>query len=394
MTLTPDLLRWLQGDDAAAAELEALTRTPPDDASLLATLTRLRKRFMPTQASALVTTARLRRRAQKKFGELASLMFFSDAGLQQASPQAVAAYTARRFDKCPWVADLGCGIGADSLALAATGVDVLSVDRDVLAIALTRANAQALGHTAAIHPLQADVRFPAWVLPAAWADPGRRSHARRVFHPEALQPPLSRLLALHQQRIPHMGIKLMPGLAHEAIPSGVEAEWISLGGELKESVLWLGGLAAQPGRRATVLPAGVSLWASGTRAPVRPPGSYLFEPDPAVIRAGAVGDLAQSLDLWQIDAEIAYLSGDDALVTPFARFWRILEHHPFDLKKLNRRLRALQARVIAVKKRGSPIEPEPFRRRLYRHPAGRPLVVVLTRVADRPWMLLCEQATE
>jgi SAM-dependent methyltransferase len=389
MTLTPDLLRWLQGDDAAA-ELQALTRTPPDDASLLSTLTRLRKRFTPPQASALVTTARLRQRARKKFGEQAAKMFFSDAGLQQASPQAVAAHTARRFARFLHVADLGCGLGSDSLALARMGISVLSVDREPLALTLTQANARALGFSDAIHPVRADVRFPAWNLPVAWADPGRRDDARRLFHPEALQPPLSRLLSLHQSRIPHLGIKLMPGLAHDVIPPEAEAEWISFGGDLKEAVLWLGGLAEGPGRRATVLPSGVRLWALGTRAAVQAPGRFLFEPDPAVIRAGAVGDLAQMLNLWQIDEEIAYLSGDEALITPFARHWRILEHHSFDLKWLNQRLRAMQASVTAVKKRGSPIEPEPFRRRLYRHPNGRPVVVVLTRVADRPWMLICE----
>jgi SAM-dependent methyltransferase len=389
MTLTPDLLRWLQGDDVAA-ELQALTRTPPDDASLLSTLTRLRKRFTPPQASALVTTARLRQRARKKFGEQAAKMFFSDAGLQQASPQAVAAHTARRFARFLHVADLGCGLGSDSLALARIGIRVLSVDREPLALALTQANARALGFSDAIHPVRADVRFPVWNLPVAWADPGRRDDARRLFHPEALQPPLSRLLSLHQSRIPHLGIKLMPGLAHDVIPPEAEAEWISFGGDLKEAVLWLGGLAEGPGRRATVLPSGVRLWALGTRAAVQAPGRFLFEPDPAVIRAGAVGDLAQMLNLWQIDEEIAYLSGDEALITPFARHWRILEHHSFDLKWLNQRLRAMQASVTAVKKRGSPIEPEPFRRRLYRHPSGRPVVVVLTRVADRPWMLICE----
>jgi len=389
MTLTPDLLRWLQGDDAAA-ELQALTRTPPDDASLLSTLTRLRKRFTPPQASALVTTARLRQRARKKFGEQAAKMFFRDAGLQQASPQAVAAHTARRFARFLHVADLGCGLGSDSLALARMGISVLSVDREPLALTLTQANARALGFSDAIHPVRADVRFPAWNLPVAWADPGRRDDARRLFHPEALQPPLSRLVSLHQSRIPHLGIKLMPGLAHDVIPPEAEAEWISFGGDLKEAVLWLGGLAEGPGRRATVLPSGVRLWALGTRAAVQAPGRFLFEPDPAVIRAGAVGDLAQMLNLWQIDEEIAYLSGDEALITPFARHWRILEHHSFDLKWLNQRLRAMQASVTAVKKRGSPIEPEPFRRRLYRHPNGRPVVVVLTRVADRPWMLICE----
>jgi len=130
------------------------------------------------------------------------------------------------------------------------------------------------------------------------------------------------------------------------------------------------------------------LWHEGAEARVARPGAFLYEPDPAVIRAGAVGDLAVQLGLWQIDREIAYLSGDELIITPFARAWAILEHHPFHLKTLNQRLRALQADVVAVKKRGSPIAPESFRRKLRSTPGGRPVIVVLTRVINRPWMIL------
>ena len=321
-------------------------------------------------------------------------MFFSEKALQQASPWQVARYTARRFSRFDWVADLGCGLGADSLALAEAGPQVLAMDRDRLAAELTQANARALDLTPHIHVIQTDLTSPSWRSPAAWADPGRRDGDRRIFRPEALQPPLSALLRLQATRTPHMGIKLMPGLRHSDMPPGAEAEWISLNGKLKEAVLWLGDLVQRPARRATLLPAGLSLWAQGGRGAVRQPGSLLYEPDPAVIRAGAVGDLAQMLGLWQIDASIAYLSGNDWRRTPFARGWRIIEHFPFDLKGLNRRLRSLQARVVAVKKRGSPIEPESFRKRLYRHPGGRPLVVVLTRVINKPWMLICDSNIE
>lgn len=389
MSLISQTLHWLQSDEAAIW-LQPLSAAPPDDASLLSTLTRLRKVLSADRASAIVSTARLRKRGEEKFGVRARSMFFSEKALQQASPWSVARYTARRFSSFAWVADLGCGLGGDSLALAEEGPQVLAIDRDRLAAELARANARALKFASHIHVIQADLTAASWRLPAAWADPGRRDGDRRIFHPEALQPPLSALLRLQARRTPHMGIKLMPGLKHSDIPPAAEAEWISLNGKLKEAVLWLGDLVQRPARRATLLPAGLSLWAQGERAAVRPPGAILYEPDPAVIRAGAVGDLAQMLGLWQIDSSIAYLSGDAWIKSPFARAWRIIEHFPFDLKGLNRRLRVLQARVVAVKKRGSPIEPEPFRKRLYRRPDGRPVIVVLTRVINKPWMLICD----
>ena len=390
MSLTPALVRWLQGDDARAW-LEALTRTPPQGQALLPTLTRLRQTFTPAQASALVTLAQTRHQAQAKFGDQARTMFFSPTTLQQASPWPVAQWTARRFADYAWVADLGCGAGADTLALAQGDAHVLAVDLDPLALALTQANARAWHLAHRVAPIQADVRQPAWALQVAWADPGRRQGERRIFQPHALQPPLADLLALQARRMPHMGIKLMPGLPHDAIPPHAEAEWISLHGALKEAVLWLGDLARRPGRCATILPGGHQIWAEGAQADIHPPGAFLCEPDPAVLRAGAVGDLAQRMGWWQMDAQIAYLSAQQETATPFARCWPILEHHPFDLKTLNRRLRALRAQVVAVKKRGSPIEPEPFRKRLAQTPQGRPVIVFLHRVMDRPWMTICAQ---
>lgn len=391
MSLTPALIRWLQNDDAAIW-LAPLTTNPPNDADLLATLTRLRRNVSPEQAAALVETARLRRQAITKFPDSAERMFFTKQSLQQASAAVVAAHTASRFTRYQWVADLGCGMGGDSLALAQKGLHTLAVDRNPLPTALVSANARALRCADHISVLRANVRHPAWRAPAAWADPGRRQGGRRLFNPEQLQPPLSALLEHRWSYAGNLGVKLMPGLAHDVIPPDAEAEWISLNGDLKEVVLWFGNLVREPVRRATVLPVGVELVATDAVADVRAPGHYLYEPDPAVIRAGAVADLAHTLDLWQIDPTIAYLSGDKLLSTPFARSWSILEHYPFELKALNRRLRALQGQVIAVKKRGSPVDPEAFRRRLYRHPKGRPLVVVLTRVAGKPWMLICEKS--
>ncbi len=389
MMFTPEQIAWLASAEEAQPWLKKLTQAPPDNGALLGELTRLRQHFSASQAQALVTLARLRQRARKKFPMHAHRLFFTSKALQQASPAAVARWTAQRYRHASWVADMGCGMGGDALAIASLGSRVLAIDRDPLALALVKANASALGQSH-IHPLRANITHPGWKIPIAWADPGRRTPTHRVFHPETLQPPLSALLQVQRTIAPHLGVKLMPGLHHRHIPPGIEVEWISLEHELKECVFWFGDLAEREGRRATVLPAGKSLWSEGHKAPLNPPGHFLYEPDPAVIRAGAVGDLANQLQLWQIDREIAYLCGDRLVITPFARTWRILEHHPFHLKRLNQRLRGMGAEVIAVKKRGSPIDPEAFRKKLHRSRKGRPVVVVLTRVNNRPWMLICE----
>ena len=118
------------------------------------------------------------------------------------------------------------------------------------------------------------------------------------------------------------------------------------------------------------------------------PLAYIFEPDPAILRATLVQHLARQLSAAQLDPTIAYLTADRLVETPFARAWRVLRHGPFHLKTLNHWLREMNAGEVIVKKRGTAIDPDEFRRRLKTIPGGQPLTVFLTRVQARPWMIV------
>ena len=85
---------------------------------------------------------------------------------------------------------------------------------------------------------------------AVFADPGRRTARGRIFDPEAYEPPLTTVLGL-AQAAPAACVKVAPGIPHDAVPYGAEAEWISDGGEVKEAALWLGRLSGA--RRGTTL---------------------------------------------------------------------------------------------------------------------------------------------
>ena len=123
--------------------------------------------------------------------------------------------------------------------------------------------------------------------------------------------------------------------------------------------------------------------------PLAPPAGYFYEPDPAIIRARLVAALAEQIGAAQLDREIAYLTAERAIATPFARCWRVIEWLPFGLKRLRARLRALDAGAVTVKKRGSPLDTDALARQLSGDGA-RPLVVVLTKVAGQPAALICE----
>jgi hypothetical protein len=237
---------------------------------------------------------------------------------------------------------------------------------------------------------------------AVFADPGRRTARGRVFDPRGYLPPLDALL----EQVSRAGggcVKVAPGIPHEAVPVGAEAEWVSVAGEVKEAAIWLGALAGDAGRRATVLTERSLLTGQSVPdmeatlvavpglgdPPVGPWRRYLYEPDGAVIRAHLVAEVAADVAGTLADARIAYITSDTLKPTPFATAYEIHEVLPFSLKRLRQALRARRAGTITIKKRGSAIDIERLRRDL--RPAGpERATVVLTRVGASPVALLCE----
>ncbi len=385
--LSLDLIDFLVSQPAQT-ELECLKESDLRDAEMLDRLTELRRRFPAGQAAALLDQARLRKKATAKFPH-AERMFFNDEALQQASSRAVAVYRAQYFAEYQCVGDLGCGIGADMLALAETLPNVIAVEIDPVRARLAELNVAACGLAHRVQILRADWTKLSLDIEAAFADPARRIEGRRVFRPEDLTPPLSAILTL-QTRTPNLAVKVAPGIAHADIPSQAEAEFISEHGEMKEALLRFGALRTGAQTRATLLPGGHHMDSRAAVADIaeREPGAYLYEPDPAILRAGLVRHLATQLGAAQLDADIAYLTSDALAVTPFARVWQVIRHGHFHLKTLNHWLRELGAGNLVVKKRGSPVDPEEFRRRLKTTPGGPAMTVFLTHVQGKPWMVI------
>lgn len=400
-------LNWLASPPGQAVLAELATR-PLATADVLREQTRLRAHLPAELARAAIEQAVLRQHAQGKLAH-AEQLYFTREALEQATSTPIAQHRAARFAGYAHIAEVGAGIGGDTLPLAAAAPPprhVTAIERDPLRAALLRLNVAARGLAAQVTVLAADVLAEPDVLPPAdalFCDPARRSGGRRQFDLAAYQPPLAAVLAWHTRApaIPALCVKLAPGIdlaqVVQLAPTLHEIEFIALEGELKEAVLWCGMLATPHTlRRATVLhrsPDGSIATATLTPATPRPtvaittPRHWLYEPDPAIIRAGLVAELAVLLDASQLDPQIAYLTADQQQSTPFARAWQIIEWLPFQLKQLRARLRALDASTVTVKKRGSPLDTDTLARQL----AGggsRPLVVVLTRVQQRPAALI------
>lgn len=370
-----------------AALLAELATADLSEKAVLPLLTRLRQQYTPAQAGAAVQMARLRQRAQAKFGTDSARLFFTPDALEQASDPHIREYRSRGTNGLR-VIDAGCGIGADSLALAAAGADVLGLDHDPLRVAMARLNAAALGQTARFDV--ADVRRSLPDADMIFFDPARRTaDGDRIFDVDAYAPPLS---TVRCWSAPQIMVKLSPGvnLDQLAAYSGT-VEFISVNGDLKEALLHL-GQGDVPARRATLLRDGaVYHWdesAAAVAVGLREPRGWLVEPDPALLRAGLVQAAAAAIDGGLLDETIAYITTDERPVSPWLRAWEILDWMPFNLKKLRAYLRARDVGPVTVKKRGHAMTPEALISRL-KLTGSQPRTLVLTRYAGRPVVLIC-----
>ena len=390
-----ETLAWLQTEEGRRLLDFAAHAWADHDGDPVRVATAVRRLEPDAEKSAAATTqVQLRVRAVAKFGDAAPHLFLTPDALEQATRQRVAAHRAARLAAAipgGSVIDLGCGIGGDLIAFARAGLIAAGVDQDPVRVAMARANLAALGLAGAVQVGDATTVETAG-FGAAFADPARRGGRGRIFDVDGWTPPWPWVLDLMAGRAV---VKLAPGLPHGLVPDGVEAEWVSDGGDVKEAVLWSRGLATTE-RRATVLGDGglASLtseddpYAVADR-PVREVGAYLYEPDGAVIRAGLVTAVAAGVDGGLVDPHIAYVTSDESFRTPFARSYRVVEHLPYREKPLRAALRERGIGRLTIKKRGVQIVPQELRKRLALR-GDEEATLVLTRVAGQGTALLVQ----
>jgi hypothetical protein len=393
----------------ASPEGQELLRSLPSLAGQpeLAVQTRLRAAGHPPElVSAALAQQALRERARAKFGDFAFGMLFTPDGLEQATRLEVAATHAQRFARATIarVHDLGCGIGADAMALSVLDVTVDAVDADPVTAAVADTNlrpwpdSRARGGRAEDFVPPAD---PGRDRVGAWLDPARRTpgvadisgRTRRTFRLEDLSPSWTFVQEVAGQ-VPATGAKLSPSFPHVAIPSGVEAQWTSWAGTLVECALWWGPLAASPGRTARILRPGrpameVDESQCAEAAPVTSLdaiGPWLHEADPAVTRAGLVGAITAATDGLELEPELGYVTSHRDVALPSTRRYAVQEAMPFTVKSLRAWLRTHGVTGLTIKKRGVRLDDERLRRELKigrGAGSGAQATVLLTRCAGR-----------
>lgn len=334
-----------------------------------------------------------RERAARRGWPQAEQLFITADSLAQASSAAVAAFHAQCFSGCETVLDACCGLGRDALALAAAGKQVTAVDTDPARLCFARANAETLGLAERITFVCADVTTLDGNWDGVFFDPARREGGVR-FSADAdrYQPPLSYLEAVRtQSRV--VVAKLSPALPDTVLQSfGGSLSFLSEERTCKEACLVLGkNLEPFTPPGAVLLPEAVHYVASEQPIPLAPePEAFLLDPDPAVLRAGALATLAERTQAALLSEGDAYLTAAQPSWEPGVRSYRVVTVLPYRERTLGRWLREQGIGRLVVKKRRYPKEPDAVHKELGLKGRGKEATLVII-AQGKSWLgVVCE----
>lgn len=386
--LDPAVAAWLVSDEGLAAirRSDAERAAGSDDLGLVTA--RRRDGLDAARAAAVVAAAKARERARARWPD-ADRLVFTRSALEQASDPDVSAWRARRLAGCEVIEDRGAGCGGDTLALAATGAHVTAIDRDAARLTLLRHNAAVRG--VAVTTVVADALHHPPAAGPVHADPGRRVGGRRVRRLAEHEPSVPALLAHLADVVdgPGLAVVVGPGvdLDDPDLPSAAELEFVQLGRQLTEAVVWTGALRhGQAERTATILPepsggaadGGApadpvtrSRGPRGPRLPVGAVGDLLVEVAPAAVRARLHDELGAEVGARRIAGRRALLTVDGDL--PPSPWWqaRVVEAVlPAGARAVRRWLRQADDRPVEIVLHGVGVDPAAFRRELGAPPSG------------------------
>ena len=379
--LTLDALRYLQTPVGKQLLTEAL-----QVGNSLTSQQALRTHHPAEMCRAALALITARERVKDKFDHSEQLLLDREGG-EMATRSEVAHYRAWRLRHSNTILDLCCGIGGDMLHLGRSA-RVVGVD-------VSRRRLEMAQHNCATHGIDgarfvaADVRTLRPRADAALFDPARRSARGRRQRGAEYDPPLSYVETI-RAHLPEVVVKVSPAIPEEELPDGCEVEFVSSGGQCREAALYFGALATTR-RRATLLPERHTLVEDGLEVErIGPVGSYVYDPDPAVVRAHLIDELARKIGAWKLDAQIAYLSSDALAATPLARAYRVIDVMPFQVKKLRKHLRREGFFPQQIKRRRFPLEPIEVERKLGVTSGDIPVILILTRLDEKRICLICE----
>ncbi len=229
------------------------------------------------------------RAKEKKVVESADIMKYEPEDFRFATPKIVADYRAKRL-KCDTLCEIGGGVGFQTIAFARACKKVYSVEINHLRATYLKRNMERLGlkNVEVIDGDGLDMKIAEKVKgsDAIFVDTERAESedARKL---SSLKPGVKEILSLYK----NVCIEVPPQLRD--LDLDCEKEYVSVAGELNRLNLYFGKLKKHK-TNIVILPSETRLEYTGKKKMKSAKGvkhKYIYEINPAVIRAGLVNEL-------------------------------------------------------------------------------------------------------
>lgn len=229
-----------------------------------------------------------------------------------------------------------------------------------------------------------------------YLDPARRDAAGgKVFRIEDCEPNVVELLPTLRALASHIMIKFSPMLDISAALRSLPGDWdvhiVAVGNEVKEVLLITGTGRFHAVNIVGTTPQSFSFHVEEERSaqPVMATqmGRYLYEPNAAIIKAGAYRLISASMQLAKLAANTHLYTSDTLLADFPGRVWEVVETPVKEPKKLPLAYPNAHFSIIS---RNYPMTPEQLRKK-YRLPDGDDYYLIAARLANHPLLLLCQR---
>lgn len=370
------------------------------------------------------------------FAQIADWWYPVRLSCEQCSSEATARYKAQLISSLPWkgrsggvLTDLTGGYGVDTYFMSEHAQEAHYIEQNAELcriathnFALTRSHVQ-IHNTSAESFLASLPDSPTGVI---YMDPARRDkNGDKVFRLEDCEPNVVQLLPTLTAKSKQLIIKLSPMLditqALRSLPIPFDVHIVAVNNEVKEVLLLsktdnttptIHAINLQPipntpfpNRESQVqqifsftqeeekqsvsrllnptiigFPNRDSRVQQSSVSRLATPDTYLYEPNAAIIKAGAFKLVAQRFGLCKM-APNTHLYYSEQMVEDFpGRVWRIMEVNPKDTKNI----------CASILTRNYPLTPDQLRKKL-KVKEGDLLTIIGARLGDKPTLFLCEK---
>ena len=336
------------------------------------------RRDLPIRAMAEQLACR--QKAAKKLPTLSKHnLLYTPLALEQSSGERTAAYKAS-FMSGKSAIDLSGGLGIDTMFLARTFQDVVYCERDPMLCAVVEHNLTVIG-IANVQVKNGDgisllAEYPDNSFDWIYVDPARREQGQRSIALEAASPDVVAshdLLLRHGQRV---CIKASPALEisglKKLLPALHTIIVVSVNRECKEILLLLERAYPSVGPvqvKAVCLSSDsveITEVIGGGEAPrvvAAAVKGYLYEPDPAIIKARLSAVLGRDAGLQFVNKSVDYLTSDRNIEAFPGRSFRVVECVPYKPKSFRAFLQRHAIAGASIQRRDFPLSAAELRKK-------------------------------